>query len=58
MNGMIAANEFRGTDDTSFPFSAGHPFQQRQESRRSQLEIVLNIQDKDWEYNVQPGSFS
>lgn len=61
VNGMIAANEFRGTDDTSFPMSLGHASQNSQLQHRAlrrQLEVVVDIQSRDWEYRIQPGELS
>jgi hypothetical protein len=60
VNGMIAANEFRGTDGTSFPVSLGQTSKGAQPQHRvlhHQLEVVVDIQNRDWEYRIQPGDF-
>ncbi|PVH82219.1 hypothetical protein DL98DRAFT_653296 [Cadophora sp. DSE1049] len=59
VNGMIAANEYRGTGDASLPGSNGTTSQLRRPvnpDQQKRLEIILDIEHRDWEYNVQPGA--
>ncbi|KAH7360859.1 M3EW, histidine kinase-group I protein [Rhexocercosporidium sp. MPI-PUGE-AT-0058] len=59
VNGMIAAKEYRGTVDTSPGISNGTMSQvarQQNQDQQNPLEIILDIEHRDWEYNVQPGA--
>ncbi|KAH7417618.1 M3EW, histidine kinase-group I protein [Cadophora sp. MPI-SDFR-AT-0126] len=59
VNGMIAANEYRGTGDPWLPGSNGTTSDlglPANADRQKKLEIVLDIEHRDWEYNVQPGA--
>ncbi|KAH6719671.1 M3EW, histidine kinase-group I protein [Leptodontidium sp. MPI-SDFR-AT-0119] len=59
VNGMIAANEYRGNGDTSPVISNGtlSPVGgQLDRDQQKQLEITLDIEHRDWDYNVQPGA--
>ncbi|KAK0100382.1 hypothetical protein ONS96_007662 [Cadophora gregata f. sp. sojae] len=59
VNGMIAAKEYRGTGDASLPGSNGTTSQFGRSvaaGPQKQLEIILDIEHRDWEYNVQPGA--
>ncbi|CZR54714.1 related to nik-1 protein (Os-1p protein) [Phialocephala subalpina] len=58
INGMIAAREFRGTDDPTsaisreFRSAAAHA----PRNRRATLDIILDIERRDWYYNIQAGA--
>ncbi|CZS95843.1 related to nik-1 protein (Os-1p protein) [Rhynchosporium graminicola] len=51
VNGMIAANEYRGTSDKTNVTT-----QPQNKDRSKRLEVILDIEHKNWEYNVQPGA--
>ncbi|KAF8854647.1 hypothetical protein BDZ45DRAFT_656420 [Acephala macrosclerotiorum] len=58
-NGMIAASEFRGTDDPTSAIS--REFRSAAEAhaprgRRAALDIILDIERRDWYYNIQAGA--
>lgn len=59
VNGMIAANEYRGTGDASLPGSGvtTQPGQPGNADHHKRLEIILDIEHRDWQYNVQPGVY-
>lgn len=57
VNGMIAADKFRGNVDPSLPISitSSQVGQQQNQSQEKRLEIILDIEHRDWDYDVQPG---
>ncbi|KAL2074846.1 hypothetical protein VTL71DRAFT_8625 [Oculimacula yallundae] len=58
VNGMIAANEYRGPAKSPLPMSSATPQVGLKDSKDQpkRLEVVLDIEDRKWEYNVQPGA--
>ncbi len=58
VNGMIAANEFRGAGSGDVAIPA-----MNENSRKipesldphSPIEIILDIESREWEYKIQPG---
>ncbi|KAG4441077.1 hypothetical protein IFR05_003431 [Cadophora sp. M221] len=59
VNGMIAANGYRGNGDGSLAISNGtisSVGRQQDRAKQKQLEITLDIEHRDWDYNVQPGA--
>jgi hypothetical protein len=60
VNGMIAANEYRGTStgSSSLPVSNEilSPYQpQAHHGHRTPLPIIIDIENRDWEFKVQAG---
>ncbi|TVY67501.1 Hybrid signal transduction protein dokA, partial [Lachnellula suecica] len=60
VNGMIAANEYRETTHGQVPFTPSidesRPSQVRRHSIRAPLDIILDIEHRDWEFCVQAGA--
>jgi hypothetical protein len=60
VNGMIAANEFRGTGSSDPSLSIASEFLTRNEQRppginHAPLEIIVDIEQRDWDFKVQAG---
>jgi hypothetical protein len=60
VNGMIAANEFHGTSSSDPSFSIASEFLTRNDQRppsihHAPLEIIVDIEQRDWDFKVQPG---
>jgi hypothetical protein len=60
VNGMIAANEFRGTgaNDPALPMSSellSRIKAQPRGAHHKPLEVIVEIEKRDWEFKIQPG---
>ena len=63
VNGMIAANEFRNTssNDPLLPNSGellSRHDQRAHRLRHSEIEVIIDIEKRDWEFRVQAGTSS
>jgi hypothetical protein len=55
---MVAANKFHpvSIDDASLPFSNALGSQNMQHKMRDHnIEVILDIEHRDWDYNIQAG---
>ncbi len=60
VNGMIAANEFRGTGSADPYLSTSSELLSRNDKRSNSshqlpLEVIVDIEKRDWDFKVQPG---
>jgi hypothetical protein len=63
VNGMIAANEYGATAQGQVPsmpsdgmFPSSHP--QSQPPQREPLDIIVDIEHRDWDFRVQAGTIT
>lgn len=58
VNGMMAANEFRGSTG-SFPAVSGDMRSEDTHSSPSStpLEVIVDIEQRNWDYKIQAGKF-
>ena len=60
VNGMIAANEFRGTGSPDAPRSISSELlsrnhQHSHDLHHHPLKVIVDIEKRDWDFKVQPG---
>lgn len=58
INGMMAANEFRGASDTPLPVSGNLLLQGPQspaQIHHKSVEIIFEIENRNWDYKIQAG---
>ena len=62
IEGLIAANPFQANsldDGTMSSFSEASPVERRDKERlRGKPEIVLDLEDREWNYKVEAGTYS